>query len=97
MPEPASSSSAWMMWRLSDVAEGDERPRAEVALGQGERVRLSRRRVVLIVGEAGAGHVDGLGSIPAHDERVAATERGKVLEQASQDRPALDLQHHLRR
>ena len=96
MPVPASSSSAWTMWRLQhDVAERDERARAEVGLGERERVGLARRRVVRIVDEAGAGDVDGLGPVAADDERVAAAERGEVVEEAGQDGPALDLEHGL--
>jgi hypothetical protein len=79
-----------------DVAERDERARAEITLGQGERIGLARRGEVGIVHEAGAGNVDGLRAVAADNHRVPAAERGEVVEAPRQDGPALHPEHGLR-
>ena len=72
-------------------------PGPRCCLRERERVGLARRRVVRVVDEASAGDVDGLGPVAADHERVAAAERGEVVEEAGQDGPALDLEHGLGR
>ena len=79
-----------------DVAERDERARAEITLGQGERIGLTGRGEVRIVYEACPGNVDGLRAVAADNHRVPSAERGEVVEEPRQDGPALHPEHGLR-